>query len=144
MTDETETESERDPRGPSAPQSSPAPQAPATADAHPAEPLAMAWAQLEESWDDDGAHRRFIALCMARGDLQAAGKLYRSVRERDPSRAAEAGKRIDAIVVHALTALDVARAERPKKRLRIEWIAYGLSVFFVLYTLLSILRARPR
>ncbi len=104
--------------------------------------LERAWAEVEAHWGDDQAHRRFIALCTVQGALPTAGKWYREVRDSDPTRSEMARRQIDAVMAAALAGLNLARAPRPQGRRRLLWIGYGLSAFFVLYTLLSILRAR--
>jgi len=107
-------------------------------------PLDLAWTELETNWGDEQAHRRFIALCAMQGALPTAGRLYREVRDSDPTRSELAKRQIDAVMAAALSNLDLARAPRPQSRRRLLWIGYGLSIFFVLYSLVSILRAhRP-
>ncbi|MFT3921262.1 MAG: hypothetical protein QM778_01880 [Myxococcales bacterium] len=108
----------------------------------PLDPIESAWAELEANWDDDQAHRRFIALCVTQGALPTAGQRYRHVRDSDPSRSQVASRQIEAVMAAALSTLDLSRSPPPKGRQRLQWIAFGLSAFFVLYTLLSILRAR--
>lgn len=95
------------------------------------ESLEEAWAHLEESWDEDDAHKRFIAVCDAIGRLDEAGARYRAVREADPARAAEAARRIDQIVVRALATLHAQRVEPPAApRRRLLWVA--AAVFLAL------------
>ena len=109
-----------------------------------ADPIERAWSELQVSWDDEQAHRRFIAACATAGALPSAGRLYREVRDTDPARSAVARRQIDAVMAAALANLDLARAPRSTARRRLHWVAVGLSTFFVLYTVLSILRAhRP-
>lgn len=82
--------------------------------------LEAAWARAEAEWDDDDAHRKFIALCAGFGRLDAAGGRYRAVRESDPERAEVAKKQIDRIVAHAMATLQVTRtepSERPRRSL---------------------------
>ena len=84
------------------------------------EALEAAWARAEAEWDDDDAHRKFIALCASFGRLDAAGGRYRAVRESDPERAEVAKKQIDRIVAHAMATLQVTRtepSERPRRSL---------------------------
>jgi hypothetical protein len=103
-----------------------------------------AWAAVEANWGDADAHRRFIALCALQGALPTAGKRYREIRDSDPARRDFARRQIDAVMASALSNLDLTRAPRPAGRRRLLWIGYGLCAFFVLYTLLSILRGhRP-
>ena len=106
--------------------------------------LESAWAEVESHWEDDEAHRRFIALCAMQGALPTAGQRYRLVRDADPARSERARRQIEAIMAAALANLDLTRAPRAQGRRRVVWIGYGLSLFFLLYSLLAILRGgRP-
>jgi hypothetical protein len=114
--------------------------------AHPpaeADPFGVAWQEVDRNWADDAAHRRFIAFCAAQGALDQAGGRYRRVRDSDPARRAEAARRIDAVLAAAIQNMNLARTERPQRRSRLQWMAFGVSIFFVLYALLSVLRGRP-
>jgi hypothetical protein len=107
------------------------------------DPVANAWAEVEANWADDGVHKRFIALCAAVGQLSAAGQRYRTVRETDASRSVDARRWQDAVIGQAIATMNLRRTERPNRQRRLVWVGYGLSLFFMLYALLSILRA-PR
>jgi hypothetical protein len=107
------------------------------------DPYAAAWSEVERNWGDDTAHRKFIAFCAAQGALDQAGRRYRLVRDSDPTRKSEAARRIDAVLATALQTMDLARSERPTRGSRLQWVAFGVSAFFLLYALLSVLRARP-
>jgi hypothetical protein len=108
------------------------------------DPFEVAWREVEAHWDEDLHHRRFIALCAAQQALQEAGRRYRKVRDTDPNRREEAGRRIDAVLTAALQRIQATRTEpKPHAARRITWVAFGLSAFFIVYALLSILRARP-
>ncbi len=104
--------------------------------------LDRAWAEVESHWEDDDAHRRFIALCAMQGALPTAGQRYRAVRDSDPARSERARRQIDAVLAAALASLDLTRDPRAQGRRRVVWIGYGLSLFFLLYALLAILRGR--
>jgi hypothetical protein len=96
--------------------------------------LEDAWVAVEEGWDDDDVHKRFIAVCDAIGRLDEAGARYRAVKESDPARAEEARRRIDQIVVRALATLQSQRVEpsdEPRRRL------FWASVLVFLAILLS-------
>jgi hypothetical protein len=41
------------------------------------EPLSAAWLSVLERWDDRDTHDRLLSLAMGRGELAAAGRLYR-------------------------------------------------------------------
>lgn len=104
------------------------------------DPVEHAWQEVERNWEAPEAHHKFLALCTAVGSLPTASLLYRNVRDGDPSRKAEAERRLAAIVAQAMSQLDLARTARTPRKSRIVWVGYGLSVFFTLYALLSILR----
>lgn len=95
------------------------------------ESLEEAWAQVDEGWDDDGSHKRFIAVCDAIGRLDEAGARYRTVRESDPDRAEEAKRRIDQVVARALTTLQAQRAD-PQQRPRRPLLWLSVLVFLAL------------
>ncbi|MEO0324110.1 MAG: hypothetical protein AAF447_14205 [Myxococcota bacterium] len=80
----------------------------ATADATP---LDSAWAEVLAAWEDPGAHERFLALCEAMGAAAEAGARYRSVRDGDAERAADAQARLDQLVARALARLQLERSE---------------------------------
>ncbi len=111
--------------------------------AAPDDPVELAWQEVERDWGSPEAHQRFLALCSALNSLPTASRLYREVRDRDPNRKAEAERRLSAILAQAMSQLDLSRSPRPTRKSRIVWVGYGLSVFFVVYTLLSILRSNP-
>ncbi len=83
-----------------------------------AAPVEAAWQAVLDGWEDPGAHERFLALCEAMGVSAEAGARYRSLRESDPARAAEAQKRLDQLVARALARLQLERSEvspRPRR-----------------------------
>jgi hypothetical protein len=55
-------------------------------------PVDEAWKKLEQTWEDDDAHRRFLDQAAAFDGLDVAAALYRDARRRRPADArAEAG-----------------------------------------------------
>ena len=64
--------------------------------------LRLAWKKLESEWQDENAHKRFIALAQTLKRLDFAGKCFREVKEKDASRAERAQQSIDAIVTAAM------------------------------------------
>ena len=46
--------------------------------------LAIGWAQLQQHWNDPGAHQRLLAEAAARGDFSALGSRYREHLKRSP------------------------------------------------------------
>jgi hypothetical protein len=79
---------------------------------HESPELSEAWNEVLANWRDDDAHRRFIALCEASGRLDFAGGCYRSVRDGDPEREAEARRRVSAVL--AYTAKELERLKTPR------------------------------
>lgn len=106
--------------------------------------IESAWEALEASWSDDQAHRRFIAFCSLHGQLGEAGRRYRRVRDRDPERAEEAARRLEAVLGAALATLDATRTRLPKRRSRLFWAVCGVCLGLLGYGLLTVLRQLAR
>lgn len=102
--------------------------------------IAAAWSELERAWQDPDAHRRFVALCAARGALPRAGQLYRGVRDSDPRRAEEAGRRLDAVTAAALAQLAATKSPPAPPRRRMMWLIVGACGFAAFYAVLTLLR----
>jgi len=100
------------------------------------ETLEEAWAEALESWDEDDAHKRFIAVCDAIGRLDEAGARYRAVKESDPERAQEADRRIDQVLGRALATLQSKRVEPSEEpRRRLFWVSVVLFLAILLSTM---------
>ena len=98
------------------------------------DPIDEAWARVEAEWEDEEAHRRFVAVCVALDRLSEAGKRYRAVRDGDSARHAEAVRQIDKLIALATQQLEdtrVTRAPAPHKR-TLTWAA-----FFIMLTLMG-------
>jgi hypothetical protein len=107
--------------------------------------LDAAWGEVEARWGEDAAHRRFLALARSLGELPSAGRRYREVRDTDPRRRAEAERRLTQVMAQALAHLDEARsARKPAQRRGLLWLTCGSIGVFLVYALLSILRAAAR
>ncbi len=104
----------------------------------------QAWRELEAAWDDDAAHRRFIALCQFQGALAEAGRRYRAVQDRDPTRREEARRRLGAVLAAALSTLELARAQPAARRTRLFWAACGVCLGLCVYALLAAFRMFTR
>ena len=106
-----------------------------------ADPLVVAFAELDAAWDDPAVHKKVLALADALERLAEVGQHYRGVRDARPERAAVAKQQIDALLGLAMTR--VARTEKtdakPTKA-RIEWIAFGVSAALIASALYSLLR----
>jgi hypothetical protein len=74
-----------------------------------------AWRKVVVAWDDDDAHRRFLALCDASDRLGEAGRRYRAVKESEPARAERAEAQIDAVLGLAMRNLSALKTEPSKK-----------------------------
>lgn len=98
--------------------------------------LEDAWSAVDEAWDDDDVHKRFIAVCDALGRLDEAGARYRAIRESDPERADEAKRRIDQIVTRALATLQSQRVEpTDAPRRRLFWVSVVVFLGILLGTM---------
>lgn len=103
-----------------------------------------AFRELERNWVSDDAHRRFIALCAARGALGDAGRRYRHVRESDPARSDDAARRLQQVTAAALEQLARTRSARPPRSRRAMWLMVGVCGFIVIQAVLALLRARSQ
>lgn len=106
------------------------------------DPFETAWRELERAWDNEGAHRKFIAFCAAQAALGEAGRRYRQVRETDPTRAEQAKRGSDAVLTAAMQSMQVTRREpAPSTGARVaRWAALFISVLVVVGGLLALLR----
>lgn len=116
----------------------------AQAESNARELVAAAFRELERNWADDGAHRRFIALCASQAALDEAGKHYRAVRDADPTRREEAARRLHDVTNAALQQLSLARSARPERSRRMMWLMVGICGFVVIQAVLTLLRARSQ
>lgn len=97
------------------------------------DPVDDAWSRLEARWEDDEAHRKFIALCAAMGRLPEAARRYREVRENDESRRERAAAQIDRLLAHAMSTLESQRSEPPRNiRPVLVWIAAAITIAMIL------------
>ncbi len=99
-----------------------------------------AWCEVERNWDDDLAHRRFIALCSASGTLAEAGGRYREVAARDPERRERAKRQIGAVMAAALVTLQATREPAKVRDYRLWWVLCGALLVICGYGILSVLR----
>ena len=77
----------------------------------PADPsLEALWKHVLDNWENDAAHRSFLEYCQNHEALDAAAVRYRGMkgdRDRGPS----AEKRLTAVLMLAMSKLEVSRAE---------------------------------
>ena len=120
----------------------------ASAGSGPHDEISEAARALDARWEDDAAHRSFIALCTARGALAEAGRYYRTVRDQDAARRPEAERRLTAVLAAALAGLDARidaqRAGRAKRRSRVFWLVCGVGLALLGCALRAVLLHSPR
>lgn len=106
------------------------------------DPFERAFRVVESAWDDDAAHRRFIAFCAAQSALGEAGRRYRSVRENDPARAERAKRWSDAVLAAAMQNMKLAREhpEPPRTIKAVGWLSLIISAVLIGYGVLALLR----
>ncbi len=91
------------------------PQPRASADDEPvSEAVTAAFRHLADHWDDEEAHRRFIALCQTLGALSYAGGQYRHICDLHDAREAMARRQIDAVIASA--AVELFSQREPARR----------------------------
>jgi len=96
------------------------------------DPLEAAWRRAEEAWDDDEVHRKFVALCVALGRLEVAGRRYRTIRDTDPARRAVAEQRIEWVIAQAMATLELTKTDPdPRPRRRLFWVALLVAATLV-------------
>lgn len=94
--------------------------------------LDTAWDEVDQAWDDDGAHQRLLTLLDA-GDCLADGAArYRRAKERDPARAERADKMLSAITARALAKLVAAPRVEALERPRTWVLVFGYVVALAL------------
>jgi hypothetical protein len=107
--------------------------------------VAAAFRELERDWASNDAHRRFIKLCAMHGALDEAGRSYRALRDADPARADEAGRRLNDVTQAAIEQLSLARTVRPATRgRRMMWLMVGVCGVVVIRAFLALLHARSQ
>lgn len=104
------------------------------------DPIDAAWQQVEAAWEDDGAHRRFVALCESLGALAEAGRRYRAVRDTDPTRSPSATKRIDYVLSVAMRSMEVTRATAPAGTSLARTVSVIVALGVVALALMALLR----
>lgn len=109
-----------------------------------ADPVAEAlWSKVVEAWDDEGAHRKFMAHCQATEQLAEAARLYRTQVHPDgpeadePGRQADARKRLGAVAILAMATLDATRQGRDDPKTT-PALVRGLGVAMFLGLLLAL------
>ena len=99
------------------------------------------WKHVLDNWDSDAAHHAFLDFCQSHEALDEAAVRYRGMKgDRDRGPGAE--KRLTAVLVLAMSKLEVSRSE--PKAASSSWIKLGLILFFLggsLLVLMYLLRS---
>ncbi len=112
-------------------------------DSYLATELRTAWEAVESDWENDDAHKRFLALCAASERLAVAGRRYRRVLDTDPARAAGAERRMQTLLTLATEQLlrhKTPPAEKGTPRLTL--VAIGVAAVIIGMTLWQLTRLR--
>jgi hypothetical protein len=72
--------------------------------------LEALWKHALDHWDNDAAHRAFLEYCQSHEALDEAAVRYRGMKG-DRDRGAGAEKRLTAVLMLAMSKLEVSRAE---------------------------------
>lgn len=75
-------------------------------------------------WEQPARHTAFLKLAQLRNELARAASLYRAEKAAHPERAAEADKRLAAIMVLATESLQLSRTPPPEVK-KSTWIVIG-------------------
>ena len=96
----------------------------------PTDALEAAWIRLRDQWDDEDAHRKYIALASSTGRLPDAGRRYRQARDKaaTPAERAVAEAQLARIVATAMTVMEGERTPPVGKNHSILWIAFALMM----------------
>jgi hypothetical protein len=119
----------------------------ASSDTGAQDPFELAWGELEKVWENEEAHRRFIAFCTYRAALSEAGRRYREVLERDPARREQAARQLQAVLAAALASLEPAKLRahsRAGRRAPLLWGVRGVGLALTAYAILTVLRLFAR
>ncbi len=104
--------------------------------------IEAAWQRVEESWDDEKAHKAFLTLCASVDRLGDAGRRYRAIRESDPARAEVASAQIDRVLGLAMQNLAVLKTPHEKRsgRTKMLLVAVGVSGAMIASAVWALLR----
>lgn len=96
-------------------------------------PVEEAWGRVEADWANEEAHRKFVGVCVALGQLPEAGKRYREVRERDPERRQDAIARIEKLLTLATQQLEDTKVppSTTEHKRTLQWIAFAIMMLFM-------------
>lgn len=100
------------------------------------DPIERAWEEVDRSWEDEALHARLLEVGRSVGRLGEVGRRYREVRERNPDRAAVAGRQIDRIVGIAMSGLVPSPPDEQRVTRRIV-VGVGIVVALVLVMIAS-------
>ena len=103
--------------------------------------LEALWKHVVDHWDNDAAHHAFLDHCHRHEALDEAAVRYRGM-QGDRDRGPGAQKRLTAVLMLAMSKLEVSRSE--PKAASSSWIKLGLILFFLggsLVVLMYLLRS---
>lgn len=105
--------------------------------------LEALWSKVLDDFDDDAAHLRFIEHCRSEGRLPEAARRYREHKERlgpsAPERA-QVDKRLGAIALLAMAALDAHKSAKPGRH-PLSLLVAAVVVAFFLAAVVGFVRA---
>lgn len=78
------------------------------------DPFDLLWARALEAWDDDARHAALLEFALASERLPDLAGKYRAL-EKDPEKAPQAKKRLDALVTAATAVLASMKTPAPPK-----------------------------
>ena len=103
--------------------------------------LEALWKNALSNWEHDAAHHAFLDHCQRHEALDEAAMRYRGMKG-DHDRGPGAEKRLTAVLMLAMSKLEVSRSE--PKAASGSWIKLGLILFFLggsLFVLMYLLRS---
>lgn len=100
------------------------------------DPIEAAWREVDDAWEDEAAHKRFMVLATSLDRLQDAGLKYRQQRESNPERAEVAAERINELLSQAMVRLmSQATPSQPAALTRRRVSIVGFALALVLFGL---------
>ena len=99
------------------------------------------WKRVTDAWDDDAAHGAFLRHSQDTGQLAEAASRYAGMKG-DRDRGAVAKKRLEAVSILALGALEASRTEpsrgAPAWLVWLTFVTFGGAAIYLVTRLLSI------
>jgi hypothetical protein len=95
--------------------------------------LEALWKRVVDAWEDEAAHAAFLEHCRRAERLVEAAVRYRGM-VGDHARSAVAKKKLDQVLILAMTELDLSR-QKERKPAASHAASYTLIAFFVVATI---------